>query len=314
MDQIIPIHIPTNSYSVSETEIKNHPPRPTFDPPVSMIDSFTQLPTPLHLPLLYSEPEPGPVDYFGTLNHLEGDDHVYDQVAVDTVDQSFGLGLGFEPTLGLGLQGDQANDKASLPFSGVNQYSINPNTNTHLDTSSPVDLFSHIDTPLQQLDIYSSIDQFARTEYTLPPPPSFPTNLDQPSFLPEVVATFPYTFDTRTPQPDKLDVSPTGHWTPIASTSHLPPDLEYIYDPFPPSQTQAVQVPQYLEDHTPTLAPHYPDYELDSDLEMTNDPFQSQYNWDQVYVTLSEQWLMVEEQLLQSVRPIIDLSYLVDPP
>lgn len=294
MDQIIPIHIPTKSYSVSETEIKNQPPRPTFDPSVSMIDSFTQLPTPLHLPLLYSEPEPGPVNYFGTLNHLEGDDHVYDQVAVDTVDHSVGLGLGLEPTLGIGIEGDQRlydhHDKVSLLFSGVDPYSINPNTNTHFDTSSPIDQFSHTDTPLHQLDLYSPINQFSHTEYTLQPPPSLPTNLDQPLFLPEVIETFPYTFDTQAPQPDQLDVSPTGHWTPIASTSHLPPDLEYIYDPFPPSQT--VQVPQYLQDHTPTLAPHYPDYELDPDFEMTNDPFQSQYNCDQVYVTLSKQWLM----------------------
>jgi len=301
MDQIIPIHIPTNSYSVSETEIRNQPPRPTptFDPSVSMIDSFTQLPTPLHLPSLYSEPEPGPVNYLGTLNHLEGDDHVYDQVTVDTVDQSFGLGLGLAPTLGIGIEGDQRlydhHDKVLLPFSGSDQFPINPNSNIHFDTSSPFDLFSHNDTPLQQLDIYSTVNQFAHTEYTLPPPPSFPTELEQTSFLPEVVETFPYTFDTQSSQPDQLDVSSTGHWTPIAPTSHPSPDLEYLYDPFPSSQTQAVQVPRYLLDHTPTLAPHYPDYELDSDFEMTNDPFH-QYNWDQVYVDLSKPWLMIEEQ------------------
>jgi len=292
MDQIIPIHIPTNSYSVSETDtdiqIKSLSARPTFDPPVPMIGSFIQLPTPLHLPLLYSEPQPGPVDYFGTLNHLEGGDHVYDQITVDTVDHSVGLGLGLEPTLGIGIEGDQRlydhHNKVSLPFSGSDQFPINSNTNTHFESSSSIDQSSHTDTPLHQFDNYSPINQFAHTEYTVPPPPSFPTNLDQPSFLPEVVETFPFTFDTQPPQPDQLDVSPTEHWTPIAPTSHLPPDLEYIYDPFPPSQIQAVQVPQYIQDHTPTLAPHYPDYELDSDFEMTNDPFQSQYNWDPVYV------------------------------
>jgi hypothetical protein len=284
MNQII--LIPINSNSVSGTEIKNQPPRPipTFDSFVSMIDSFIHLPTPLP----YSEPEAelGPVTYFGNCDHLEGNDHVS-----DTVDQSFGLGLG----LGLGFEGDRAlydyNDNALLPFSGYNYIPINTNpithfdtnTNTQFDTSSPIYSFSHTDTPLHQFSTYSPINQFAHTEYTLPPPPPFSTSFDQHPLLPEVIDPFPFPLDTQPPQPEHLAVSPTGHWTPITPTSQLPSqDLAYLYEPFPPPQ--AVQIP-YIQDHTPTLAPHYPDYELD--LEMTNDPFQPHYSWDQMYVTPS---------------------------
>jgi hypothetical protein len=281
MDQIIPLPINSNSVSETETEIKNQTtsrPIPTFDSFVSMIDSFTQLPTPL--PYIEPEAEPGPVTYFGTFDNFEENDQVYDlRVQLDTADQSFGLGLG------LGFEGDQDlydyNDKALLPFSGYDQFPINTNTNTntHFDTSSPIDQFSSTDTPLHQFDTYSPSNQFAHTEYTLPPPPSFPTNFDQP-FHAEVVDSAPFTFDTHPPQPEHLAVSPTGHWTPITPTSQLPSqDLAYLYDPFPLPQ---VQVPQYIQDHTPTLAPHYPDYELD--LEMTNDPFQPHYSWDQMYV------------------------------
>jgi hypothetical protein len=288
MDQIIPIPINSNSVSEThpETEIKNQPPRPipTFDSFVSMIDSFTQLPTPL--PYIEPEAEPGPVTYFGTFNNFEENDQVYDQVQLDTVDQSFGLGLG------LGFEGDQElydyNDKALLPFSGYDHLPVNTNPTTHFDTnpniyfdtSSPIDQFS-TDTPLQQIDTYSPINQFAHTEYTLPPPLSFPTTFDQSTF-PTEVDPAAFTFDTQPPQPEHLAVSPTGHWTPITPTSQLPSqDLAYLYDPFPLPQ---VQVPQYIQDHTPTLAPHYPDYELDLDLDMTNDPFQPHYSWDQMYV------------------------------
>jgi hypothetical protein len=298
MDQIITIPIPTNSVSVSEikTEIKNQPPRPTFDCFVSMIDSFTQLPTPLSLPLLYSEPEPGPVNYFGTGDHLEGNDHVYDydHILVDTVNQPFGLGLGLglEPVFEIeGVQSVyDSNDKPLPPFSGYDQFPINTNTNinTQFDTSSPtpIDRFSHTDTALQQFDTYSPINQFAHTEFPIPPfhSQSFAGSLDQPPFHPAAIDPFPstFTFDTQLPQPDQLAVSPTGHWTPITPTSQLPSqDLAYLYEPFPPPQ---VQVPQYIQDHTPTLAPHYPDYDFDLDLEMTNDPFQPRYSWDQMYV------------------------------
>jgi hypothetical protein len=274
MDQIIPIPINSNSVSETEIEIKNPTTsRPTFDSFVSMIDSFNQLPTPL--PYIGLEAEPGPVTYFGTFNNVEENDHV-----IDTVDQSFGLGLG------LGFEEDQdlydIDDKALLPFSEYDHLPINPNTNTntHFDTSSPINSFPHTDTPLHQYDSYSPSNQFAHTEYTLPPP-SFPTNFDQ-STLPTEGDPAAFTFDTHPPQPEHLAVSPTGHWTPITPTSQLPSqDLAYLYDPFPLPQ---VQVPQYIQDHTPTLAPHYPDYELDLDLEMTNDPFQPHYSWDQMYV------------------------------
>jgi hypothetical protein len=287
MDQINHIPIPSNSVSETETEIKNPTtsrpgPIPTFDSFVSMIDSFNQLPTPL--PYIEPEAEPGPVTYFGTFNNFEGND--CDHVS-DTVDQSFGHGLGLDS----GFEGDQElydnNDKALLPFSGYDQFPINTNPATHFDTnpniyfdtSSPINSFPHTDTPLHQFNSYSPINQFAHTEYTLPPPPSFPTNFDQP-FHAEVVDSASFTFDPHPPQPEHLAVSPTGHWTPITPTSQLPSqDLAYLYDPFPLPQ---VQVPQYIQDHTPTLAPHYPDYELD--LEMTNDPFQPHYSWDQVYV------------------------------
>jgi len=287
MDQIITIPINFNSVSETETEteIKNLPPRPipTFDSFVSMIDSFTQLPTPLPLPLLCSEPWPDPVNYFGIPNNFEGNE--YDQVQLDTVDHSFGLGLG------LGFEGEKDlydhNDKAILPSSGYDQLPIN--TNTQFNSSSPINSFSHTDTPLHQLDTYSPINQFAHTEYTLPPatytlPPAplLPTDLDQSPFLPEVVDSTPFIFDTHPPQPEHLAVSPTGHWTPITTTSQLPSqELGYLYKSFPPPQSQ---VAQYIQDLTPTLAPHYPDYEFDSGLEMTNDPFQFHYNWDQVYV------------------------------
>jgi hypothetical protein len=282
MDQIIPIPINSNSVSETEIEIKNQPPRPipTFDGSVSMIDSFNQLPTPL--PYIEPEAEPGPVTYFGTSNNLEGV-YEYDQITVDTVDQSFGLGLGPDS----GFEGDQElydyNDKALLPFSGYDQSPINTNTNTntHFDTSSPIDQFSSTDTPLHQFNTYSPSNQFAHTEYTLPPPPSFPTTFGQSTF-PTEVDPAAFTFDTHPPQPEHLAVSPTGHWTPITPTSLLPSqDLAYLYEPFPPPQ--AVHVP-YIQDHTPTLAPHYPDYELELDLEMTNDPFQPHYSWHQMYV------------------------------
>jgi len=220
MDQIIPIPINSNSVSVSETEseIKNPTTsRPTFDSFVSMIDSFTQLPTPLPLPLPYSEAEPGSVNYFGIPNNFEGNDHVYDQ------GQSFGLGL--EPLLGLGFEGDQDlydyNDKALLPFSG---YDLPIDTNAHFDISSPVNSFSHTDTPLQQFDLYSPTNRFAHTEYTLPPALPFSTSFDQSTF-PTEVGLIPFTFDTQPAQPEHLAVSPSGHWTPITPTSHLPPDL-----------------------------------------------------------------------------------------
>jgi hypothetical protein len=305
MDQIIPI--PTNSDSDTKTdsEIKNQTPRPipipTFDCFVSMIDSFTQLPTPLPLPLPLrcSEPEPGPVNHFGTCDHLEGNDHVYnyDHILVDTVDQSFGLGLGLGLEPVFGIEGNQSlydiNDKPLLPFSGYDQFPINTNTNlnTQFDTSSPslIDQFSHTDTPLQQLQFgtYSPINQFAHTEFPIPPSQLFSTSLDQPPIHPAAIDPFPstFTFDTQLPQPDQLAVSPTGHWTPITPTSQLPSrDLAYLYEPFPPPHVQA---PQYIQDHTPTLAPHYPDYDFDLDLEMTNDPFQPKYSWDQMYVPLS---------------------------
>jgi hypothetical protein len=298
MDQIIPLPINSNSVSETETEIKNQTtsrPIPTFDSFVSMIDSFTQLPTPL--PYFEPEAEPGPVTYFGTVNNLEGNDHLYDQITVDTVDQSFGLGLGLglEPLLGAQFEGDQdvydLNGKALLPFSGYDHLPINTNPtihfdtdpNTYFDTSSPIDQFSHTDTPLHQFDTCSSINQFDHTEYTLPPalPFSTSTSFDQSTF-PTEVDPAGFTFDTHPPQPEHLAVSPTGHWTPITPTSQLPSqDLAYLYEPFPPPQ--AVHVP-YIQDHTPTLAPHYPDYELDLDLEMTNDPFQTPYSWDQMYV------------------------------
>jgi hypothetical protein len=282
MDQII-LH-PTNSVSETETEIKNPTtsrPVPTFDSFVSMIDSFTQLPTPL--PYFEPEAEPGPVTYFGNCDHLEGND--YDHVS-NYVDQSFGLGLGFE--------GDQAfynsDDKALLPSSEYDHLPINTNPTIHFDinpniyfdTSSPIDQLSHTDTPLHQFNTCSPINHFDHTEYTLPSPPSFPTSFDQSTFTTEVhLVSFPV--NIQGPQPDHLAVSPTGHWTPITPTSQLPSqDLAYWHEPFPPSQGQVVQVPQYIQDHTPTLAPHYPDYELD--LEMTNDPFQTPYSWDQVYV------------------------------
>jgi hypothetical protein len=297
MDQIIPIPIPTNSVSEikTETEIKNQTPRPTFDSSVSMIDSFTQLPTPLPLPLRCSEPEPDPVNYFGICDHLEGNDHVYDydHILVDTVDQPFGLGLGLglglEPVFG--IEGDQSlydnNDKTLLSFSGYDQFPINTNTNInpHFDTSSPINQFSHTDTALQQFDTYSPINQFAHTEFPIPPFHSqlFPTSLDQPPIHPAAIDPFPstFTFDTQPSQPDQLAVSPTGHWTPITPTCQLPSqDLAYLYEPFPPPQ---IQVPQYIQDHTPTLAPHYPNYDFELE-EMTNDPFQPKYSWDQMYV------------------------------
>jgi hypothetical protein len=282
MDQIITIPINSNSVSETEIEIKNQTtsrPVPTFDSFVSMIDSFNQLPTPL--PYIELEAEPGPVTYFGTFNNFEGND--YDHVS-DTIDQSFGLGLGLETLLGAQFEGDHDlydhNDKALLPFSGYDQIPTNTNTNSQFNTSSPIDQFSSTDTPLHQFNTYSPSNQFAHTEYTLPPP-SFPTTFDQSTFLTEVDPAG-FTFDTHPPQPEHLAVSPTGHWTPITPTSQLPTqDLVYLYDPFPPPQ--AVQAP-YIQDHTPTLAPHYPDYELDLDLEMTNDPFQPHYSWDQMYV------------------------------
>jgi hypothetical protein len=284
MEQINHIPIPSNSVSETETEteIKDQPPRPiplpTFDSFVSMIDSFNQLPTPL--PYIVPEAEPGPVTYFGTSNNLEGV-YEYDQVQLDTIDQSFGLGLG------LGFEGDQDlydyNDKALLPFSGYDQLPINTNPTTHFDTSSPVNSFPHTDTPLHQFNSYSPLNQFAHTEYTLPPQ-SFPTSLDQSTF-PTELDPAAFTFDTHPSQPEHLAVSPTGHWTPITPASQLPSqDLAYLYDPFPLPQ---VQVPQYIQDHTPTLAPHYPDYELD--LEMTNDPFQPHYSWDQMYVSFQKE-------------------------
>ena len=150
---------------------------------------------------------------------------------------------------------------------------------------------------------YSPISQFPQAEYTLFPPipdPCHDIQFDLESAPAEIEGEYAHghvhahTQENRSSaiQLDQLIASPTGLWSPVTSVSLLPShELDYLYGHQLESQSQSQSQSQlrgppitpYYQDHTPTLAPHCPDYDLDFDLaefnsDMTRDislPFPS---------------------------------------
>jgi len=170
------------------------------------------------------------------------------------------------------------------------------NTNISSDISLPV---------YQPSNLYSPITQFAQAEYTLfapnpDPEPCLSVQFDNDPAPTEIerehdhVQAHAHTQENRSSaiQLDQLIASPTGLWSPVTSVSLLPShELDYLYGHQLESQFQSQSQSQlrgppitpYYQDHTPTLAPHCPDYDLDLDLaefysDMTKDrslPFPS---------------------------------------
>lgn len=317
MDQIIPIPIPIHSVSdsVSETESEyTNPPsftlyRPTFES-IYMIDSQISLPipTPLHLPLhlTYSEPEPDSVTILGDhhqqhLQHQQYDqslavvsdhDHEYNHFPelIDTSIQtdhsldtsSYGLGLGLGLGIGIGFGEDYSLcPTAEYEFGIEEEKGLLPLITTHSTGLDYIPDNTAIEAQAFNLS-YTAIDQFGSTttqlsqaEYPVPPE----------TYLEPIPSTGFHQAHDTTPtgvQIDPLVFSPTGFWSPVTSTRQLPSqELQYQYRPYVPGQALAQnqsQVPLYYQDHTPTLAPHYPDYDLDldlepqADIEMTREP------------------------------------------
>jgi len=246
----------------------------------------------LSLPLTYHEldPEPGPVTISDPLEgngsfEFESDyDHHHGSHLIDQ--SSIGSELG--PGIAFGIEGDQSLYESNIDID-----------NKEIPTFSTATEYDQlpINTPFHHFrPAYSPVQQFTHAEYILPLAPHFNTTVDQinpTSYLidPSTNTTITNTSDNPSPgiQIDQLVTSPSGHWTPVTPTSQLPSqELGYLYEPFPLPQPrtlpQLVQIPEHLQDYTPTLAPHYPDLDLDLDLdfefdnEMTRE-FPSQHSY-----------------------------------
>jgi hypothetical protein len=301
-------HLSTRPTFESESEfmIDSLLPTPTPTPlPLSLIVSEPEPdPDPVTIPRYHPNPHSQPLLEHGLFDL----DDIYASQLVDrntfVGPSSFALGLGLGSELGLGLgsgsglEGDYPNcPSVAYDFGNIDEKGVLPPT--IIDTSG----YNHINidttpTPfhtqfnptsspiaIDQFDsnFGYSIDQFAHSEYALPIDPYL-----EPALASVQIDSYTYNHDhDHDLRPglrlDQLVRSPTGLWSPVTSTSQLPShELDYTHElqpqpqPLPHHQEQFQAIPQYWQDHTPTLAPHYPDLELDldTDYEMTRDlPF-----------------------------------------
>ena len=225
------------------------------------------------------------------------------------VGQGVGLGLGLGSGAGAGIEDYSQFPSVEYEFGIRNEEDPTPllaDTSLFYDqVPIPIDTDIPFDISLtgrQPLDPYSPITQFAQAEYTLfapnpDPDPCLdldfhhqpaPTEIEREHAQDHAYA-LAQEIQPSDPPLDQLIASPTGLWSPVTSVSQLPShELDYLYGHQLESQSQSQSQSQlrgppitpYYQDHTPTLAPHCPDYDLDLDLDIDLAEFNSDMTRD----------------------------------